>query len=419
MSKSQSKLFADDTEPIQEEAGTQEETPHDLRTKPRGTEQYTSSIWSFPGSGGEQLYRWYGTLPRALIERLISLYTSNQSMMLDAFTGLGTALDVAADAKLQARGVDSNPLACLATESRLFGVPSDDAVLATADRIIRGPICQAPANGARHKWDDVLAEKRFAYTQKWFRADTLEAMLALMFRIAEVGDVRTQRLLFVSAAQVVRDVASVDPRCTHHLVTKQKPFINPLPLWREKVAQAVKVVRKRPSDPSLISVKQASILEAPIEDGSVDFTLIHPPYLGVIHYHLIHRLATDLLDIVNSVRRPAALQPYSFDHEQLKKTDVSTDNTKPYREFVEQLAKVMERVVAPGGRCAVIIGDQRYKGHLRHPFTDFIQSFEGRGFQLEENFIWILQNNGGMHVLRRGHFIDHNYILIFHKQSAL
>lgn len=415
MSKSQSKLFADDNDPLREDAGTPQQLPQGLRSKPQGTEQYISSIWSFPGSGGEQLYRWYGTLPRALVERLTSLYTSQQSRMLDAFTGLGTTLDVAADAQLHARGVDSNPLACLATESRLFGVPSEAAVLATADRIIAGCIQLASTSGAHHEWSDLLAEKHFAYTRKWFRADTLEAMLALMFRIANVEDVRTQRLLFVAAAQVVRDVASVDPRCTHHLVTKLKPFINPLPLWREKVAQAVKAVRLQPADPSLISISQASILEAPIKDASVDFTFIHPPYLGVIHYHLIHRLATDLLDIVNNVRRPVALRIYDFEHTRLKKADVSTDNTKPYREFVERLAEVMERVVAPDGRCAVIIGDQRNKGHLRHPFTDFIHSFERHGFQLEENFIWILQNNGGMHILRRGHFIDHNYILIFHK----
>ena len=40
---------------------------------------------------------------------------------------------------------------------------------------------------------------------------------------------------------------------------------------------------------------------------------------------------------------------------------------------------------------------------------------EGNGFGLEENFIWLLQNNGGMHVLRRGNFIDHNYIAVFRR----
>lgn len=415
MSKSQSKLFADDNKPLREDAGTPQQLTHGLRSKTHSTEQYISSIWSFPGSGGEQLYRWYGTLPRALVERLTSLYTSKQSRVLDAFTGLGTTLDVAADAQLHARGVDSNPLACLATESRLFGVPSEAAVLAAADEIVGELIHPVAASGASREWDALLTEQPFAYTQKWFRADTLEAMLRLMFRIADVEPVGTQRLLFVAAAQVVRDVASVDPRCTHHLVTKLKPFINPLPLWREKVAQAVKAVRLQPADPSRISISQDSILEAPIKDASVDFAFIHPPYLGVIHYHLIHRLATDLLDVVNKLRSPAALRIYDFEHARLKKADVSTDNTKPYQEFVERLAQVMERVVAPDGRCAVIIGDQRNKGHLRHPFTDFIRSFESHGFQLEENFIWILQNNGGMHVLRRGHFIDHNYILIFHK----
>jgi hypothetical protein len=135
----------------------------------------------------------------------------------------------------------------------------------------------------------------------------------------------------------------------------------------------------------------------------------------MIHYHLIHRLATDLLGVVSDVAHPTSLKKYDFRYEQLKKTDVSTDNSVNYGRFIRNMAVVLERVVEDDGRCAVIIGDQRYKGHVRHPFSDFIQAMENHGYLLEENFIWILQNNAGMHILRRGNYIDHNYILVFHK----
>lgn len=398
------------------------ERENDLRRKPQATRQYVSSIWSFPDRGsGNHLYRWYGTLPRPMVERLLSLYASDGSAQLfDPFVGSGTTMEVAADASLRATGLDSNPLACLTTEARLSGIPSEEAVLVAADQVVDDLTLGASNNSAvdDESWLALAKTDRYGYTRKWFRTDTLSAVTQLFLRVAEVDDKRVQRLLFVVAAQVIRHVASVDPRCTHHLVTKQKPFIDPLPVWRKGVAEAVATVRREPADSSKIRVAQASALEPPMRENSADFAIVHPPYLGVINYHLIHRLASDILDAVNIHKAPAALEGYDFDYQDLKRNDVSTDSTDRYQQFVRRLAVAMQNVVAPDGRCVVIIGDQRHKGHIRHPFTDFIHWFEENGFALEENFIWVLQNNGGMHILRRGHFIDHNYILVFHKEPA-
>jgi hypothetical protein len=41
---------------------------------------------------------------------------------------------------------------------------------------------------------------------------------------------------------------------------------------------------------------------------------------------------------------------------------------------------------------------------------------ENHGHLLEEVFIWVLQNNAGMHIQRKGNYIDHNYILVFHRE---
>jgi DNA modification methylase len=391
-----------------------------LRDKPLATDQYISSIWSFPGSGGEQLYRWYGTLPRPLVERIISLYAGEKnSLILDTFMGMGVTLDVAADFGMRGMGLDSNALACLAAEARLFGIPSRSEVMKTAYYVAQSlpQTSSSRESEDMHRWADFLADEGFSYTRKWFRIDTLASVLDLLSGIADVEDVRIQRYLFVAAAQIIRDVASVDPRCTHHLVTKQKPFINPIPLWLDQVSRGIEAIKTNSASPDLISVSQGSTLSKPLENESANLVLAHPPYLGVIHYHLIHRLASDLLDYISAAKTPASLQKYDFNYKRLKEADVSTDNSDRYLSFIKQFASIMNNVVTPGGRCVIIIGDQRYKGHLRHPFTDFIQWFEQAGFTLEELFIWILQNNGGMHILRRGHFIDHNYILVFHKTN--
>lgn len=378
---------------------------------------YISSIWSFPDLGVSQLYRWYGTLPRGLVERLLSLYAAgSNARVLDPFMGVGTTLDIAADAHLHATGIDGNPLACLVAEARLGGVPPRAALLEATNGVYRKLRSGQQPAGA-HGLGVLASDNRYTYTRKWFLEDSLNAVLELFLEIADIDDIQIQRLLFVAAAQTVREVACVDARCTHHLVTKRKPFIDPLPLWQKRLLDSLGAVRSVPADPALVSVTQGSALALTREYVSADFALIHPPYLGRINYHLLHRLATDILDITKRAKSPATLIKYDFDYASIKKADVSTDSSQRYQAFVESLASVMRPIIAPGGRCAVVIGDQRHKGHLRHPFTEFVRSFEDCGFALEENFIWILQNTGGRHVLRRGHFIDHNYILVFHNQS--
>lgn len=383
--------------------------------------KYVSSIWVFPDQNEYQLYRWYGTLPTPLVERLIGLFAKNADCtVLDPFMGTGVTLDVAGKKGLKAIGADNNPLACLIAESRLAPIAIEKDVSSIVDKISNkmSALISNPYEYDDREWRGCLSQRSYDYTRKWFRKDTLNAVMTLFFKIAEVEDETVQRLLFVAAAQVVRDVANVDPRCTHHLVTKKKDYINPIPLFRERINQNLAKNREASANTSKISISQSSVFDLPLEKNSADFVLIHPPYLGVIHYPLIHRLATDVLDIVNKIRAPMTLKKYNFDYLGIKKTDASTDNTEEYRNFGKKLVEVVQKVLAPDGHCALIVGDQRYRGYLRHPFTDFVQYFEERGFVLAENFIWILQNQAGMHILRRGHFIDHNYISIFRKKPA-
>jgi site-specific DNA-methyltransferase (cytosine-N4-specific) len=347
------------------------------------------------------------------VERLLRLYAEKpKKSVLDPFMGMGTTLDVAAEFGLCASGIDINPLACLACEAKLLGTPGVDRLVAACDEVISSYMMSKRATPS----DEFI--ERYAYTAKWFRRDTLSAVLALLYSIARVENERVQRMMFISAAQAIREVASVDPRCTHHLVTKKKIFIDPVQVWRKLVVKNMDILRSDSVDRSKIHIAQGSAVGPEIDGFCAEFVLIHPPYLGVIHYNAIHRLATDLLDYVSSTLQAISLRKYNFSHEFLKSADMSTDSSERYSQFVTQVAERMRTVVKPGGRCAVIVGDQRYKAHLRHPFTNFICEFEKRGFTLEEHFIWLLENNGGLHVLRRGHFIDHNYILVFHNEPT-
>lgn len=376
---------------------------------------FISSLWHFPEAGAKSIYRWYGTLPQPLIEQLFTLYCGNEDCrILDPFVGSGSTLELASKKNYVAEGWDTNPLACLITQTRLGGfTPVIERLLSDSLPEIDRKLSKKRRGAGEKRFN----EEQYAYARKWFREDTLSRTLDLLEAISQVANKDLQRLLFVLTAQEVRNVASVDPRCTHHLVRKEKKYLDPWQSVRENCIKSSSVLYPKSELKSFPTVTQKSAIDQDV-GAEVDFVLAHPPYLGVIHYHLIHRLATDLLGYAKQAWAPASLRSLNFENTIVRQTDVSTDNEKPYDQFVSEFAMGMAKKVKAGGVCALIIGDQRHQGRLRHPFTTFIAGFESNGFVLEENFIWALHNNGGMHVLRRGHFIDHNYVLIFRRIDA-
>lgn len=376
---------------------------------------YISSLWHFPDHPGTRsLYRWYGTLPRPLIDQLLDLYCADGTDLFDPFLGSGITAEIASKRGIQTLGWDANPLACLLAEANCVSLVPKAAEIFDVIERIETRLGRSRANNP----PSALMKDEFAYTRKWFRTETLTRVAKLLEAISDIDDVELQRLLFILTSQEIRNVACVDARCTHHLVRKEKPFIDPWQRVKESLLSAGgNAVSSRLLEARRPIIEQRSVVHD-IPEGKFGFVLAHPPYLGVIHYNQIHRLATDLLAYTRASCQPASLMPYEFGIAQIKAADVSTDNEAQYDDFIYKFAQRIHSVVTPGGVCALIIGDQRFQGRLRHPFTKFIDKFEGIGFSLEENFIWALQNNGGMHVLRRGHFIDHNYILIFRNRNA-
>jgi hypothetical protein len=389
-------------------------------TKPRRSNNgYVSSIWTFDPAedvsyAGHTIYRWYGTLPGPLVGRLLDLYANtDEAAVWDPMCGVGTSLVEARLRGVGAEGFDANPLAVLISTLKLDAYPGAVADVVDALHNLRHGVQTAPPEQAED-----FPDESFAYARKWFNEPSLRRLLQVADAVTRLEvPTRLSRLLLVALAATVRDVAEVDARCTHHLVRKRKPYTDALPLLESKALGLADAVSRIPLREGCAEVRvvQRSYVDDPTNRPSL--AIVHPPYLGVIHYNLIHRLSTELLRFLQETAAPLALDGLDFDPDALRSTDVSTDADARYDEFLMRLATRLEQVLDEGSRAVVIMGDARHKGLLRHPFTRVIELMERSKFGLEENFIWILQNNGGMHVLRRGHHIDHNYILVFRRTA--
>ena len=138
------------------------------------------------------------------------------------------------------------------------------------------------------------------------------------------------------------------------------------------------------------------------KDNSVDLVFSHPPYLNAVNYYNIYRLSTDLLNLT---------------YENIRSKDFSAKKLDNFLTFMKKSFQESYRVLKPGKRCVVVIGDTRYKGNLITLQVEFVNLLKEVGFSIEDMFIWELNKKAGMNVARRGNFIDHNFIIVAKKEA--
>lgn len=133
----------------------------------------------------------------------------------------------------------------------------------------------------------------------------------------------------------------------------------------------------------VVSVGDARDL-SDIGDNSVDLICAHPPYAGIISYS--SRVEGDLsaLDV---------------------------------QDFLEEMRKVAQesfRVLKPGGKCAILIGDTRKRKHVVPIGFALIGVFLAAGFRLKELVIK-RQHNCKTTGFWREKSIAHNFLLLAHE----
>lgn len=367
-----------------------------------------SSLWEFDQARGARssFYRWYGTLPEELIERLFDLYMPPNGAVVDLFLGTGSTLGVAKRRNLRAVGIDANPIACAISKLRIDPVHLEAGDFARLRTLILAP---------PHK-PQLIEDftKRYAYSSRWFDPTNLTSVLNILANTTSLNE-KTFKLVMLAIAAVTRDFANINTRCTHHLVYQEKGALPVAEMILERLSlllvdETSSDEASSPAENQVIALKSACDTELPARE--FDLSVLHPPYLGVIHYHNIHRVAMDLLhyaDHLNSI----ANSPFFY--ENIRNNDLSTDNEAKYHEAMRRTLAETIRITKDNGTIVLIMGDHRFKGRLRHPVTRLTLELEDQGFLLHERFIWMLNNNSGMHVKRKGHYIDHNYVCVFRR----
>lgn len=360
--------------------------------------KFISSVWEFDANEQylpvHKVFRWYGKLPPPLVQKVLDLYVNSDDKVLANFSGSGTIAVEAMLRGIDCTGIDINPLALLISRVKTtkFSVPS-------FEQKVNLIVQQARKNyRSTHVDDTSLYEP-----DKWYPNDTAKKILALKKQIKKEKNALLVDLLMVALLGSLRDVSRIDSRCVNHIVVdyhkEAKDIFEEFKVNAIEVYEMVQSLPRQGKTPrfELASAAQLSMLK----DESIDFVFSHPPYLNAVNYYNINRLCTDVL---------------GKEYNQIREKDFSSKKYEVFLDLMEKSFIEAHRVLKQGKRMAVVIGDTRFLGNLLTLHVDFVNLLKKNGFDIEDIFVWVLNQKAGMNVARRGNFIDHNYVIIGKKK---
>lgn len=322
--------------------------------------------WNFPGSGTSarsiHTAHWFpGNFIAQIPAALIQILSKPNDLVLDPFGGSGTTGMEAW--RLQRRSIVSDRLSSCLLIMRgkiAFGttIIGDSTLRRLIDDLTWEQTCRSSALGA-------TGEGGASGLSDWFSANTLSQLHYLWQLIeGQEGDVRAQLVLVFS--DVLFACASVERATTasggvrrHHwgwvadnVRPQPKDLVdhNAIAAFRGRLEILVGLERGLAKEftPQLLC-QDARRLS--VRSESVDLVVTSPPYVGVIDYALASRL---LYMWMNWPLLEERADEIGARYRRKRLTLVSE-----YLVDMDQSWSEIERVLKPGGYCAVVIGESR------------------------------------------------------------
>jgi len=369
----------------------------------------THGIHKFPA-------KFFPELPRYLIRK----YSNIGETVLDPMCGSGTAI---LEAMLNNRigiGIDIDPIARLITKVKTTPIVPETLALAVQHLMTQ---IQELETNSEH--EPLIPE--FHYRDNWFRSfvlrelaiisDSIERLLSKHQSNTEwqhIGD-----FFRVVLSSIIRDVSNADSHCTRTVLRKKvvkslspgdtySKFSQKLVQQGNAISELTQISQKL--DVSEVQLPIANAIQTGLDTNSIDLALTSPPYINAVDYPRTHQLEMYWLGLLekgtlSSVKRRyiGTETVYKNEYNNLKTSGYETldpilekiYNSDPRRSFIvfkffeemEQQLAEMFRVLKPGSRYCVAIGNNLIRGvEVRSDKILSEIATSAIGFELERTF---------------------------------
>jgi SAM-dependent methyltransferase len=296
------------------------------------------------------------------------------AIILDPMSGSGTVLRAGIENGNRCLGFDLDPLAVLM--ARVWTSHLTPGLVDEARKVVAA----AKALGeVSPPWGESATTQRFA--EFWFEERQRKDLSALAHVLANYEGVHRHALMLaLSRLIITKEKGASIARDTSHSRPHRVFFNNDFDVFHA-LPFAAKRIEERLKPEVICGTAEVEFADArrlPLEDQSVDAVITSPPYLNAIDYMRGHRLALiwlgytlEELATVRSVsigaeaalQRPTELVLPSFKIAG-KLSPPKNRIIDRYRTDIYRLMIELRRVVKPGGRVLVVVGNSNIAGTL-------------------------------------------------------
>lgn len=335
-----------------------------------------SKLWHGSFNGREstlhQLSPYVGKLKSGMVRVLISLYSSEDDIILDPFSGSGVVPLETLLAKRRAYANDLSPYAYVLTRGKMETPVSKIDATHSAQQLLDEVEKLAPS---------VMFDNVPEWVQEFFHPRTLQEIL-VAFRLLRkqedyfllsclLGILHHQRPGFLSypASHLVPYLRKAK------FPPEKYPKMYEYRDLRSRLLAKIDRAYRRHHLPinwkdRQYKVWQVNSMNLPIADKEVDSIISSPPYFGALDYARDNRLRLWFLGC-----------------EDWKELDNSlTANTKVYLPQMAECLKEMHRVLKPDKYCVLVLGDVERDGKIKRTaevLAELANEVTNSGFEIE------------------------------------